>query len=84
MKLVRMLLVLGACAGLAACGRPDLTCDEPSPYKLAVGGKRVQSPSDLDSLEPQNEIPLPDASPTKPRPENSPCLDQPPRIGVSN
>jgi hypothetical protein len=80
MKFVRLLFLLGAFAGLAACGKPDLTCDDPSPYQLAVSGKRVQPPTDLDKLEPLREMPLPDASPAKPRTENSPCLDLPPAI----
>lgn len=83
MMLVRFLLVLGTCLGLAACGTPEQTCDEPSPYQLSVSGKRVKVPSDLDDLDPQKEVPLPDVSPTKPRPKNSPCLDRPPSISSS-
>lgn len=83
MKLMRVLFVLGVFAGLSACGKPSLTCDEPSPYQLAAEGKRMQAPDDLDTPESIKAIPLPDASPTNPRPAGSPCLDLPPGISVS-
>ncbi len=82
MKLVKLLFLVCAVAGLVACGKPDLTCDDPSPYELATEGKRVEVPSDLDNVEPYMEIPLPDASPRAVRPPGSPCLDQPPKAGI--
>jgi len=83
MKSMRVLLVLGVFAVLSACGRSELTCDEASPYQLAGEGGLLQAPDDLDSPEAIKAIPLPDASPTKPRPAGSPCLDLPPKISVS-
>jgi uncharacterized lipoprotein len=79
MRLVKFLLVFCVVVGLAACGKPDLTCDDPSPYKLAAEGKRVEVPSDLTAPNPGMEMPLPEVSPRPPRPEGSPCLDQPPQ-----
>ena len=77
MMLARLIFLV-LLSGLAACGgSKDLTCDE-SPYKSAVRAPRVQAPADLDNLEPLREMPLPEASPQKPRPEGSPCLDRPP------
>jgi hypothetical protein len=71
--------------GLSACGgEANLTCDEPRRYQQAVDHNRVQSPEDLDSLEPLREMPLPQANPTPERPAGSPCLDLPPRIGTTN
>jgi len=79
MMLARLTFVF-LLSGLAACGgSKDLTCDE-GPYKSAVRAPRVQSPADLDTLEPLREMPLPEASPQTPRPEGSPCLDRPPVI----
>jgi len=79
MMLARLICIF-LLSGLAACwGSKDLTCEE-GPYKSAVRAPRVQSPSDLDTLEPLREMPLPEASPQKPRPEGSPCLDRPPKI----
>jgi len=83
MKLMRVCFVLGVLAGLSACGKPGITCDEPSPYQLAAEGERLQAPDDLDSPEAIKAIPLPDASPGGPRPEGSACLDLPPRISIS-
>jgi uncharacterized lipoprotein len=82
MKLVKLLFLMCVVAGLAACGKPDITCDDPNPYELAKEGKRIEVPSDLDNLEPFMEIPLPDASPRAVRPPGSPCLDQPPGSSV--
>ena len=68
--------------GLVACGcSKNLTCDE-GPYTSAVRGPRIQAPGDLDNLEPLKEMPLPAASPQPPRPDASPCLDQPPVLAT--
>jgi len=77
MMLARLIFVV-LLSGLAACGgSKEITCDE-GPYRDAVRAPRVQSPADLDSLDPLREMPLPEASPRPPRPEDSPCLDSPP------
>ncbi len=77
MMLARLIFIV-LLSGFAACGgSKDLTCDE-GPYQSAVRGPRVQSPADLDSLEPLREMPLPEASPQPPRPEGAPCLDRAP------
>jgi hypothetical protein len=79
MKFVRMVFIFCMFACLVACsGSEKVTCDDPSPYKLAAEGKRVDVPGDLSNLEPRNEMPLPEASPRQPRPLGSPCLDRPP------
>lgn len=66
---------------LAGCGgKSDLSCDEVRAYQLANEGKRLETPEDLDDLDPLNEMPLPRANPMPPRPEGSPCLDLPPNI----
>ncbi len=80
MMLVRMMFIT-LVSGLAACGGDDLTCDE-GPYQTAVRAQRVQAPSDLDSLEQLKEMPLPAASPRAPRPEGSPCLENPPTLST--
>ena len=78
-------IVLLMVLGVAGCGGNDtVTCDEVMEYQLAVEGKRVETPSDLDSLEPLREIPLPQASPQPPRPEGSPCIDMPPRVKIGD
>ena len=83
MMLARLMFIV-LLSGLAACGgSKDLTCDDESPYQSSVRAPRVQSPADLDSLEPLREMPLPAASPQAPRPEGSPCLDRPPMIDVT-
>ncbi len=74
-------LVLGLFAVLTACGgSKELTCDDENAYLTAVGVARVQSPDDLDSLEPLKEMPLPAASPQVARPADAGCLDAPPII----
>ena len=70
---------------LAGCGgTDDLTCDEVRAYQQSYEGKRVETPEDLDDLEPLREIPLPRANPGPERPEGSPCLDLPPNVLSGN
>lgn len=74
------LLMLAAAAMFAGCGEPAmLACDE-GPYMTAVRMPKVKAPDGLDELNPLNEVPLPDAAPPAPRPDDSRCLDFPPRI----
>lgn len=71
--------------GLSACGKDvDLTCDDVQTYQLAVAGKRVEVPDDLDPLDPLKEVPLPKASPQPPRPPGSACIDRPPGVKLGN
>ena len=79
MTVVKLLFSLALLASLVACGgSEDITCNDPSPYQLAMPGKRVTAPDGLDNLETIKEMPLPEASPSKPRSADSPCLDRPP------
>ena len=79
MRLARAFFMFCILACIAGCfGRSSVTCDDPSPYKVAVEGNRVDVPDDLNNLEPRKEMPLPEVSPREPRPEGSPCLDYPP------
>ena len=72
---------LALLAGLSACGGNDIvTCDDVRRYQLAAQGKRIETPEDLDNLDPLREMPLPEASPQPPRPDGSPCIDLPPSI----
>ena len=68
-------------AGLVACsGNVDLSCDDEQLYQLAVEGKRVVAPDDLDNLDPLRETPLPQAAPRDARPAGSDCIDRPPQV----
>ena len=74
------LSLLAAALVIAGCGEPAmLACDE-GPYQTAVRAPKVKAPDGLDELNPLNEVPLPEAAPPAPRPEDGPCLDYPPRI----
>ena len=83
MALARLTVLSIVLLAIAACGGSvDLTCDEVASYQLAVEGRRVEVPADLDALEPLREMPLPEASPQPPRPPNSPCIDLPPEVTI--
>ena len=85
MAWARLTVFLMVCVGFAGCGGPaELTCDDVAIYQLAVEGKRVVTPSDLDSLEPLREMPLPEASPRPPREPGSPCIDLPPEVDLGS
>ena len=67
--------------GLSACGGNELkSCDDVQKYQLATKGKAIETPEDLDDLEPLRAMPLPEANPRPPRPEGAPCIDLPPSI----
>lgn len=84
-KLNRSALGLLLLATLCACGKDaDLTCDDVQSYQLAVAGKRVQVPEDLDALDSLKEVPLPEASPQPPRPPGSACIDRPPKVKLGS
>ncbi len=46
--------------GLLACGgTPMQICDDPELYQFAERHEKIETPDDLDALEPLREIPLP-------------------------
>ncbi|MEX0976341.1 MAG: hypothetical protein WDZ50_04510 [Woeseia sp.] len=68
---------------LGACGASSV-CEEPRRYQASQPGKRIEAPEGLDSLQPQRELTIPDASPRPPRPEGGPCLETPPVYRVED
>jgi uncharacterized lipoprotein len=82
MKKTNLLLLLISLWAISACGSSNefKSCDEVKRYQLAAEGKRIETPDDLDDLEPLREMPLPKASPRPERPDGSPCLDLPPSV----
>lgn len=85
MKYLNFLAVGVVLTGIVACGGNETrTCDEVRSYQLAAEGKRIETPADLDPLNPLNEMPLPEASPRPPRPAGSPCIDLPPSVLTGN
>ena len=85
MKTLNLLVASAAVFGIVACGGNETrSCDEVQAYQLAEEGKRVETPADLDPLNPLNEMPLPEASPRPPRPAGSPCIDLPPSVLTGN
>ncbi len=70
-----------AMTGLAGCfGNTDLSCEEAGVYQLAAEGRRIDTPSDLSTLDPSKEIPLPEISPGGQGSSGLPCLERPPVI----
>ena len=72
--------------GISACGKDKIrtTCDdEPEPYEMAVAGKRIVVPDDLEPLDELKEMKVPKAE-TPPRPEGARCLEYPPSINSGN
>ena len=82
MKTINLLVLLISLWAISACGSSNQfkSCDEVKSYQLAAKGPRIETPDDLDDLEPLREMPLPQASPRPERPEGSPCLDLPPSV----
>jgi len=75
------LILLSLVAGLTACGgQAELKCEDGSTYMGAAMAPRVKAPDDLDDLDVLKEMPLPEASPQKPRAADSTCLEKPPKI----
>ena len=75
------LILLSLVVGLTACGgQAELKCEEASVYTVAAQVKRIKTPDDLDDLEVLKEMPLPEASPRKPRAADAGCLEKPPSI----
>ena len=69
---------------LGACGGTDITCDDVQYYQRAELTPRVESPEGLDQLDPNREIPMPEASPRPPREPGMPCIDRPPEIKIGD
>ena len=63
---------------LGACGGEPITCDEPQRYQASVEGAPIVAPDDLDELQANDELIIPEVSPREPRPKGSPCLERPP------
>ena len=79
MKISRLTLIPFILVAVGCGSERIYECDS-GPYQTAVRAPKVQAPEGLDNLDPLNEVPLPAASPQQPRPEGSPCLEEPPRI----
>lgn len=79
MRLASTALSLTACAMIGACGGTD-ACHKPQTYQAAQPGAEIQAPEDLDDLQPQRRLAIPEASPAPPRPDDAPCLERPPPI----
>jgi uncharacterized lipoprotein len=81
MRNTTLLITLALLSGMTACsGDKARSCDDVQKYQLAAEGERIETPDDLDDLDPLREMPLPEASPRPPRPEGSPCIDLPPSV----
>ena len=76
-KRIAVLLLAGL---LSACGGTDITCDEVQYYQTAELAPRVEAPEGLDQLDPNREMPMPEASPRPEREQGLPCVDRPPVI----
>jgi len=81
MKAMRLAALLTVAAISGACGgTSDLTCDEVQFYQEAELTDRVVAPDDLDQLDPNREMPMPEAAPRPPREPGQPCFDRPPEV----
>lgn len=76
MKL-HLILMMACLSTLAACGSGP-TCDEPRLYQASQLSEPVQVPEDLDNLQSQKELQIPNVSPRPPRAEDAGCLESPP------
>jgi uncharacterized lipoprotein len=77
---MRLLFPLVGVLLIAGCGGDSMmTCDE-GPYQSAVRAPRVVAPDGLDSLDPLDEVPLPEASPREEGTYEGPCLESPPQV----
>ena len=59
------------------------TCEELAFYESAQGGRRIESPYDLDPLDEFKEMVIPEASPRPPRDLSAGCIDKPPKVRTS-
>ena len=79
------LVILTACmSAVVSCGSAP-TCDEERLYEASRLVEPLQVPDDLDNLQSQRELQIPEPSPRPPRPEDAGCLESPPAyISTSN
>lgn len=82
MKKAGFLLLLISIWLVAGCSAAP-KCDELMFYEYAAGGKRIDLPDDLDPLDRNKEMVIPEASPRPPRDLDAGCLDKPPTLRTS-
>jgi hypothetical protein len=83
MSLRLVILTMCMCV-LASCGGAP-TCDEERLYEASQLAEPVSVPDDLDNLQAQKELQIPEPSPRPPRAEDAGCLETPPAyISTSN
>ena len=82
MKILNGLWIMLVAGLLSACGGND-NCDEVQPYQLAIEGKRVVVPEDLDDLSVAKELTIPEPSAQAARPANAGCIEKPPSITIT-
>ncbi len=81
---LRLLVLLACMSAIASCGGAQ-TCDEERLYESSQLVEPLQVPDDLDDLQSQKELRIPEPSPRPPRPEDAGCLESPPAyISTSN
>ena len=73
--------LLAMAALLMGCSGAE-TCEDPQFYESATGGKRIETPDDLNELQAFKEMVIPEASPRPPREDDSGCLDRPPTLRI--
>ena len=78
--LASALLIFALFAGCGGNKGDIKTCDKRQRYQDSAVNERVRTPEDLDELNRQRELPVPEANPSEERPPGSPCLELPPRI----
>lgn len=79
MRRREVLLLLTAAMLAAGCSTAP-TCDEFMFYEYAESGKRIEPPDDLDPLDRNKEMVIPEASPRPPRDLSAGCLHRPPTL----
>ena len=81
---LRLLVLLACMSAIASCGSGP-TCDEERLYEASELVEPLQVPEDLDNLQSQKELRIPEPSPRPPRAEDAGCLESPPAyISTSN
>ena len=75
LAMILLVLVCGGCAS-----KTELVCYQPEKIQNAVESEKIVIPEGLDDLRQDRELKIVKASPRDPRPADSPCLENPPRI----